>query len=268
MPINYPNIVAQATQNTQANLAGELPKDFLDQQAQLAAERGVSSGMGSGSTNASAALLRAYGLTSLNLRNQGQQELAQLRASGLAEARLAQEAAQFAANLSFKEREMAQQMGLSAMEMGFKKAQLAQQGNLAQQEIDQKGRLGGQELGLRGMELAQKGAQFGMTNAYNMRQLGSQERDAAAKRRLAEQQMAQEALQFQQTYGLEQQKVNNQNTQQARATNASLVGNSPYYTPQGSTILGSLGFGGAGAYPQNSTEYFNTLGQRIGPNGW
>lgn len=66
----YAGMLAQASGNTGNLLQGQVPTDVWQQMAQGAAERGV--GMGSpGSPNANAAMLRALGLTSLGLQQQG-----------------------------------------------------------------------------------------------------------------------------------------------------------------------------------------------------
>ena len=73
---NYANMVGQRTQNTMSMLKGELPNDVISQIAQGAAERGIGGG-NPGSPNANAAYLRALGLSSLDLTNQGSQQLTQ-----------------------------------------------------------------------------------------------------------------------------------------------------------------------------------------------
>lgn len=60
--------------NIGSETAGVLPQDVLTQIEQTGAERGVSTGS-PGSPNANAAMLRALGLTSLDLTNMGQRNL-------------------------------------------------------------------------------------------------------------------------------------------------------------------------------------------------
>lgn len=66
----------QATQNTGNLLRGQVPLDVLQQIQTAGAERGVATGS-AGSPNANAAWLRALGLTSLGLQQQGQQNFSQ-----------------------------------------------------------------------------------------------------------------------------------------------------------------------------------------------
>lgn len=65
---------AQSSQNIASQLSGQLPPDVMRMMQQQSAERGVSQGV-SGSPNDSAAYLRALGLSSLDMQNQGQQHL-------------------------------------------------------------------------------------------------------------------------------------------------------------------------------------------------
>lgn len=77
---NYQNAMGQAMGNVQQNLAGAIPGDVWSQMQQAAAERGVAMGSPT-SPNANSALLRALGLTSLGLQQQGQQNLTNLMAA-------------------------------------------------------------------------------------------------------------------------------------------------------------------------------------------
>ena len=72
----YANAVGQRAQNTQSMLEGNIPDDVITQLSQGAAERGIGGGS-PGSPNANAAYLRALGLTSLDMMNQGSQQLSQ-----------------------------------------------------------------------------------------------------------------------------------------------------------------------------------------------
>lgn len=69
----YSNLVNQASGNIASNLAGQVPQDVQNALAIRAAERGISTGIGS--PNSNAALLRSLGLTSLDLQNLGQGQL-------------------------------------------------------------------------------------------------------------------------------------------------------------------------------------------------
>lgn len=72
----YSSMLGQRSANTGSLLRGEVPQDVLQQLQQRGAERGVA--MGSpGSPNANASWLRALGLTSLGLQQQGSQQLTQ-----------------------------------------------------------------------------------------------------------------------------------------------------------------------------------------------
>lgn len=71
----FSNLVNQASGNIQSNLAGQVPQDVQNAIAIKAAERGISTGVGS--PNSNAALLRALGLTSLDLQNLGNTQLTQ-----------------------------------------------------------------------------------------------------------------------------------------------------------------------------------------------
>lgn len=70
----YGGLVTKATSNIAEQLAGELPRDVTNQIIQSAAERGIITGS-TGSPNANAATLRALGLSSLGMQQQGQQNL-------------------------------------------------------------------------------------------------------------------------------------------------------------------------------------------------
>lgn len=71
---NYANMVGQRSENTLSNLKGELNQDVINQIGIGAAERGVAGGM-TGGPNTNSAYLRALGLNSLQLQNQGSQDL-------------------------------------------------------------------------------------------------------------------------------------------------------------------------------------------------
>lgn len=72
----YASMLGQRSANTGSLLRGEVPQDVLEQLQQRGAERGVA--MGSpGSPNANASWLRALGITSLGLQQQGSQQLSQ-----------------------------------------------------------------------------------------------------------------------------------------------------------------------------------------------
>lgn len=72
----YANMVGQRSQNTQQMLQGQLPQDVIGQISQQAAERGIGGGQ-AGGPNTNAAFLRALGLNSLDMQNQGSQQLTQ-----------------------------------------------------------------------------------------------------------------------------------------------------------------------------------------------
>ncbi len=72
----YSANVGQRAQNTGSYLRGQVPEDVTNQIMQRGAERGVATGS-PGSPNANAAWLRALGLTSLGLQQQGSQQLSQ-----------------------------------------------------------------------------------------------------------------------------------------------------------------------------------------------
>ncbi len=69
---NYPGLASQASGLAGSLMAGQIPKDVLTQMQQQAAERGVAIGDPYGA-NANASYLRALGLTSLGLEQQGMQ---------------------------------------------------------------------------------------------------------------------------------------------------------------------------------------------------
>ena len=71
---NYANMVGSRTQNIGQQLKGQLPQDVINQIGQQAAERGISGGS-PGSPNSNAAYLRALGLNSLQMQQQGNQNL-------------------------------------------------------------------------------------------------------------------------------------------------------------------------------------------------
>lgn len=74
---NYAQSLGNIGTNIASETAGKLPADVVTQIAQNAAERGIATGS-PGSNNSNAALLRALGLTSLNLTNMGESNLTSL----------------------------------------------------------------------------------------------------------------------------------------------------------------------------------------------
>lgn len=70
----YANMVGQRSQNAMSMLNGQIPDDVISQISQGAAERGIMGGSPA-SPNANAAYLRALGLTSLDMQNQGSELL-------------------------------------------------------------------------------------------------------------------------------------------------------------------------------------------------
>jgi len=73
---NYQQNLAQQSGNTTSMLKGEIPQDVVNQLATQSAERGIGAGV-QGSRNSSAALLRALGLTSLDMQQRGSQQFSQ-----------------------------------------------------------------------------------------------------------------------------------------------------------------------------------------------
>jgi len=71
---DYANMVGKRSQNISSQLAGQVPDDVVNQIIQTGAERGILTGSAM-SPNANAAMLRALGLTSLGLQQQGSQNL-------------------------------------------------------------------------------------------------------------------------------------------------------------------------------------------------
>lgn len=71
----YSGLVGQAAGNAGEELGGSLPHDVINQILQQAAERGIATGGGSDSPNSGAAFLRAIGLNSLQMKQQGQENL-------------------------------------------------------------------------------------------------------------------------------------------------------------------------------------------------
>lgn len=73
---NYGGMLAQRSKNISGLLAGQVPQDVVQQIQQRGAERGVATGM-PGGPNMNTAWLRALGLTSLGLQQQGSQQFSQ-----------------------------------------------------------------------------------------------------------------------------------------------------------------------------------------------
>lgn len=71
---NDPALEAKSSQNIGQELGGQLPGDVITQLQQQAAERGIATGS-PGSDNSNAAYLRALGLNSLSMQQQGQTDL-------------------------------------------------------------------------------------------------------------------------------------------------------------------------------------------------
>lgn len=72
---NYDAMVGQSSQNILNNLQGKVSDDVVSQLTQNAAERGVATGLGTGSANYNTALLKALGLTSMGLQQTGENQL-------------------------------------------------------------------------------------------------------------------------------------------------------------------------------------------------
>lgn len=70
----YANAVGQRAENTQSMLEGNVPQDVIQQISQQAAERGIAGGAPA-SPNSGAAYLRALGLNSLQMMQQGSDQL-------------------------------------------------------------------------------------------------------------------------------------------------------------------------------------------------
>lgn len=73
---NFATNMGKRSENTTAMLEGDLPQDVIQQIAQQAAERGIAGGAPS-SPNSGAAYLRALGLNSLQMQQQGAQQFSQ-----------------------------------------------------------------------------------------------------------------------------------------------------------------------------------------------
>lgn len=73
----YGTNTALRGQNTTSFLRGEVPADVVQQIQQRGAERGIATGIRGEGPNANASWLRALGLTSLGLQQQGSQQLSQ-----------------------------------------------------------------------------------------------------------------------------------------------------------------------------------------------
>lgn len=71
---NYDALVAESSANILQQLQGDVPNDVVNQIIQRAAERGIITGT-TGSQSANAAMLRALGLTSLDMMQRGESNL-------------------------------------------------------------------------------------------------------------------------------------------------------------------------------------------------
>lgn len=127
---NAPALEAQSSANIGSELQGQLPQDVMNLLGQQAAERGVGTGIGADSQNASAAYLRALGQTSLQQEQLGQQNLTSAYARNPA-APLFDTGSQVISPLNLAQIQE-QGLGLNAQIQ----SQLANQ-NLAQQRINQ-----------------------------------------------------------------------------------------------------------------------------------
>ena len=74
----YASNLGQQGQNVGSMLRGDVPADVVRNIQQAGAERGIAMGMGGGA-NTNAAWLRALGLTSLGLQNQGAKQFSQMQ---------------------------------------------------------------------------------------------------------------------------------------------------------------------------------------------
>lgn len=131
----YAGNLSQAAVNAGNLLQGQIPPDVLRQIQQAAAERGVAIGS-PGSPNANAAMLRALGLTSLNLQGEGLQQFGKLMGltpvgqpfnpASMMVSPDALQAAQMAANLyaSAPVPALAAQANLNAMLTGLNRGQM------------------------------------------------------------------------------------------------------------------------------------------------
>jgi hypothetical protein len=71
---DYMGMLTTATNNASQELSGQVPSDVISELQTAAAERGVSGGQGPNSPNTNAAYLRALGLDSLGMQQQGMKD--------------------------------------------------------------------------------------------------------------------------------------------------------------------------------------------------
>ena len=169
MPYNYNALV-------ESQLRGELPQDVINQIAQRAAERGVATGMPTAPVG-NAAYLSAIGRNSLQLQQAGQKAFEEQQRIALDEERIRQQAAQFAANLSFEEKKLAQALGLSQQEFALQKAKMAIQESQFGRELGESSRRFDVGQGLERSKLAEESRRTNLENSYNMGRLGETGRE-------------------------------------------------------------------------------------------
>lgn len=155
----------------ESQLRGELPQDVINQIAQRAAERGVATGMPS-APGANAAYLAAIGSNSLEQVRHGQGAYERQQQIALEERRLAEQARQFAANLSFQEKSLAQQLGISEMEFALEKAKMANQESQFSRTLGEGNRRFDLGYSLDQRELSEGARQFDINAGLNAAKFG------------------------------------------------------------------------------------------------
>lgn len=75
---NYSAMLGSASSNATSELQGQVPQDVINQLQQGAAEGNVSGGFGANSPAEQSGYMKALGLTSLGLENQGMSQFSQL----------------------------------------------------------------------------------------------------------------------------------------------------------------------------------------------
>jgi hypothetical protein len=236
---DYGQLTALNDQVTGQQLQGQVGSDVVAQLLQQAAERGIMTGQGGG-PNTNAAYLAALGLTSTGQQQAGQAAFAGTRSATLQAQQLAEQAAEFQANMTFKDKELAQTKGLTEEQYAMQMAQQAQQ----QKQFEE--------------SQAQSQLQFTTSAGQEQQRITAQGGQFQQQEQLAQQQAAQQASQFQQNYQLQQQELAQKGQLGMAGIAAGKVAPAPWWTATG--VYGNPAM--------NTTVYKNAAGQVVGPNGF
>ena len=192
MPFNYGALV-------ESQLRGQLPPDVINQIAQRAAERGISTGV-YGGPQANAAYLAAIGSNSVEQQLRGQKAYEAQQQIALESRRLDQMAQQFAAELTFKEKQLAQQLGLSEQEYALEKAKMELEREQESSRLGEEQRQFNLNMPLKEQELAQRGRATDLEYQLGLGRLGESARQFDVGQNWNQQQFGEDIRRYNQDF--------------------------------------------------------------------